>query len=133
MEIVQTFAYVFITLFIIVLLPKLLEICNAKIDEIQEKTKLVEYDKLNLLIDQAQTIVTTVVQSVNQTYVDALKKAGKFTEEAAMEAKETAFSLAREMITKEISVAIRQVYGDLEIYLDTLIEQTVLDLKIREW
>lgn len=129
MEILQFVAYTLITLCIIGILSKILDVCNAKIDEIQATTNLAEYDKLNLLIDQAQSIVTTVVQSVNQTYVDALKKAGKFTEETALTAKEQALDTAKSLITKEITTAIEKVYGNIDVYLDTLIEQTVLELK----
>ena len=69
MEIVKFTAFVLVTLLVSNVLGKIANICNAKIDEIQQNTKLIEYDNLNLLIDQAQTIVTAVVQSVNQTYV----------------------------------------------------------------
>ena len=79
----------------VAILDQFLRCMNASIDEIQKNTKLAEYEKLNTIIDGVQDMVTTIVQSVNQTFVSDLKKSKKFTKEAAVEAKNKAQKLQK--------------------------------------
>ena len=128
-EILSIVAYFLITGAGVVVVKKVLDFVNVKIDEAQVNTQLSEYEGLNRIIDQVQSVVTTVVQSVNQTFVDDLKKSKKFTKESATEAKNTALEMAKKLITEEAANAIEQVYGNIDIYLDSLIENTVKELK----
>lgn len=105
------------------------KVAHKKIDELQETTKLAEYDKLNMIIDKAQEVISNVVTAVSQTYVDSLKKAGKFDSAAQKEAKDQALGLAKDMITDETAEAIKKAYGNLDTYLDTKIEAVVNQLK----
>ena len=102
---------------------------NAHIDDIQKNTKLAEYEVLNRIIDQVQIAVTTVVQATNQTFVSDLKTSGKFTKETAIEAKNKALETAKELLTDEAANAIEQVYGNVDVYLDNVIESVVAELK----
>ena len=102
---------------------------NAKVDNIQKTTKLAEYEKLNLIIDQVQSTITTIVQSVNQTFVNDLKASGEFNKETATEAKNKALKMAKELITEESATAIEQTYGNVDIYLENLVEFIVSELK----
>mgnify|MGYP003297017692 CR=1 FL=1 len=113
----------------VVIVKKALDYINTSIDDIQANTKLAEYEKINKIIDQVQSVMTTIVQSVNQTFVDELKKSGSFTKESATEAKNMALEMADSLITEEAIKAIEQVYGDVNIYLDSLIETLVKELK----
>lgn len=128
-NILNILLYVIITGAGIVIINEVMDFINAKIDEIQTNTQISKYDGLNRVIDQVQIVVTTVVQSVNQTFVDDLKKAKKFTKESATEAKNKALEMAKELITEETANAIEQIYGNIDIYLDSLIENTVKELK----
>ena len=128
-EVLSVLIYVIITGCGVVIVRKVLDFGNAKIDELQVTTKLSEYDKLNILIDQAQSVVTTIVQSINQTFVSSLKESGEFTKESATQAKDMALQMAQELITDEIADAITQVYGNVDKYLDILVEQVVNELK----
>lgn len=128
-NILNILLYVIITGAGVVIINEVMDFINAKIDEIQTNTQISKYDGLNRVIDQVQIVVTTVVQSVNQTFVDDLKKAKKFTKESATEAKNKALEMAKELITEETANAIEQVYGNIDIYLDSLIENTVKELK----
>lgn len=128
-SILQIVAFTIITGCGVTLVNHLLTFLNTKVDELQANSKLAQYEQYNVLIDEAQRIITTIVQSVNQTFVSSLKKAGKFTAESAVEAKETALDLAKQLITSEIANAIETVYGDVSTFLDVMIEQTVNDLK----
>lgn len=64
-----------------------------------------------------------------QTYVDRLKKNGEFTEEAQLEAFNKAKETALKFITKESRELFEDVYGDLEEYLEVLIEAECRKLK----
>lgn len=128
-EILSAIIYVVITGCGVVIVKKLLDFGNAKIDELQATTQLTEYEKLNKIIDKAQSVVTTIVQSINQTFVSNLKASGEFTKESATQAKNMALEMANELITDEIASAIEKVYGDVDNYLDILVEQIVNELK----
>lgn len=128
-DILSIVIYTVITGAGIAVVKKVLDFVNTKIDEVQTNTQLSKYDSLNKIIDQVQSVVTTAVQATNQTFVDDLKKAKKFTKESATEAKNKAFETAKELITEEAANAIEQVYGNVDVYLDNLIEDTVKALK----
>ena len=85
--------------------------------------------KVQKTLDEVVEMVVNVVQATNQTLVDELKKNGEFTQEAAAEAFNKSKETALTMLTIEATEIITQVYGDIGIYLDTLIESTVRDLK----
>ena len=129
MEILNVMIYIVITSYGIALVNELLKFGNAKIDELQTNTKLAEYDKLNVLIDRAQSVVTTIVQSINQTFVSDLKNSGAFTKETAVKAKDMALEKAHELISDEAVDAIEEVYGNIDEYLDVFVEQVVNELK----
>lgn len=81
--------------------------------------KLVEY------IDVAIGVVENAVLTVSQTYVDALKRDGKFSEVAQIEAKNMAIDIAEKLITEDCKNAIETVYGDFSTWLSTKIEADV--------
>lgn len=128
-DILSIVLYAIITGAGVVVVKKVLDYVNASIDDIQANTKLAEYEKLNKVIDQVQSVMTTIVQSVNQTFVDGLKKSGSFTKDSATEAKNMALDMADTLITEEAINAIEKVYGDANVYLDSLIETLVKELK----
>jgi hypothetical protein len=128
-DILSVIIYAVITGAGAIIVKKVLDRLNASIDNIQVNTKLAEYEKLNKIIDQVQSVVATIVQSVNQTFVDSLKQSGIFTKESAIEAKNMALDMADTLLTEEAINAIEQVYGDVDVYLDSLIETLVKELK----
>lgn len=82
-------------------------------------------DKVNKYIDKAQDVIIQCVDYVNQTYVDALKKEGKFDKNA----QETAFYNCKErvmyLLNENTKQAIIEVFGDLEFWADSMIETAV--------
>lgn len=66
-----------------------------------------------------------------QTYVDSLKKNGEFTKDAQTEALNRAKDAALSFITVESRELFESVYGDLEKYLEMLIEAEVRKLKAK--
>ena len=128
-EIFEILMYAIITGAGIMIADKVLGFLNGKIDELQVSTKLSEYKRLNVLIDGTQVLVTSVVKSVSQTYVDVLKASGSFNEEAQKNAKETALVKAKELLSAEAIEAIEKLHGNVDMYLDVLIEKVVLEIK----
>ena len=85
--------------------------------------------KVQNTLNKVVAMVVNVVQATNQTLVDTLKKNGEFTQEAATEAFNKSKETALQMLSDEAAGIITDVYGDVSVYLDTLIESTVRDLK----
>lgn len=67
------------------------------------------------------------VAYVSQTYVDNLKKEGKFDVEEQKIAAGKAFDRLKLMVDEESSAILESVFGDLTVYLETLIEAAVRD------
>ena len=91
--------------------------------------KRIENEKIATTLDNVVSMVLDVVQATNQKYVDELKKNGSFTEKAAAEAFRMSKETALTMLSTDAAEIITQVYGDVSVYLDTLIEATVKQLK----
>lgn len=89
---------------------------------IQKKTKELTNDKyINGAIDAVSMAVSTVMQ----TYVDNIKKDGKFTQEAQNEAKAQAIEIATNLITVDAQKAITSMYGDFSVWICNKIEEEV--------
>ena len=98
----------------------------AKWEETRDNIKNTEVQKA---LDEVVEMVVNVVQATNQTLVDTLKSKGEFTQEAAIEAFNKSKETALKMLSDETADIIEETYGDVSIYIDTLIESTVRDLK----
>lgn len=94
-------------------------------NKIGEITSKIENQKVSEYIDAAINVVNDAVLTVSQTYVDALKKEGKFSQKAQIEAKEKAVEIATKLITEDGKNAIEKVYGDFAEWLSTTIESNV--------
>ena len=126
MEFIKDILYILITAAVPVLTTYVCKFLYAKWTESKVN---IENEKVSTTLDNVVNMVLDVVESVNQTFVDELKKNGKFTEEAAAEAFNKSKETALAMLSVESAEIITQVYGDVSIYLDTLIEATVKQLK----
>ena len=98
--------------------------------KIKEQEKNLENDQLVKYIDAATDAISKAVLTVNQTYVDSLKKQGKFDEEAAKTAKQMAIDKAKALITEDSKAAIETLYSDFEAYLNDAIEELVRENKV---
>ena len=76
-------------------------------------------------------IIMEAVQSVFQTYVEALKKEGKFTEAEQRIANEKALSIIKSQLTDELIKYITENFGDMEVFLKEQIEAMIYQLKIQ--
>ena len=85
--------------------------------------------KLAMWSSEVCTIVMNSVQTIFQTFVDSMKKEGKWNEEAAKEAKEKAFKMIQAQLTEELKKYITDNFGDMKEYLMNQIEAMIYQLK----
>lgn len=74
-------------------------------------------------------IVMNSVKTISQTYVETVKKEGKFTKENQEKAFQMAIDLIKGQLTPELIKYITENFGDVEVYLRTQIESTIFNLK----
>ena len=126
MELIKDLLYILITAAVPVLTTYVCKFLYAKWTEGQAK---IDNEKISATLDNVVKMVLDVVESVNQTFVDELKKKGEFTKESAEEAFKKSKETALIMLSNDAAGIISMVYGDVDVYLDTLIEATVKQLK----
>lgn len=100
----------------------LVQFIKMKSWEIADKTDSELADKyIQMLTDT----ITACVIATNQTYVDALKKQGKFDAEAQKYAFELTFNAIMAVLSDEAKHYLASIYGDLTAYITTRIEAEV--------
>lgn len=126
-EILKSIVYIVITGILPIIVPYIIKLLNAKVDEL---TANIESEKAKRYIDIIVDAISIAVTSVNQTYVDSLKQAGKFDDESAFTAKKLAMEKARDLISTDSKHFIELAYGDFDKYLENAIESYVRQSKI---
>ena len=110
-----------------VLTMYLVQFIKMKSQEIADKTDSELADKyIQMLTDT----ITTCVIATNQTYVESLKKQGKFDAEAQKEAFNLTYNAVMAVLTDEAKHYLAAIYGDLTAYITTRIEAEVNISKI---
>ena len=74
------------------------------------------------------TIINCVV-ATNQTYVDALKKAGSFDAEAQKQAFKLTYDAVMAILTDEAQMYLNEAIKDLNAYITNKIESGVVAVK----
>lgn len=92
----------------------------------------IKNEKANKMIKIATEIVVSAVKTVFQTYVDALKKEGKFDKESQILALTKAKDIALSQMTEDVKEFIQTNYGELDLWLTTQIEATINTLKMKK-
>lgn len=98
---------------------RLIRLINTKI----ENQRFAHY------LTAATTAVTDAVKAVQQEYVDGLKKAGKFDEEAAKEALMKAKVKVLESLSAQTRKYIAENIGDINKWIETTIHSVLHDMK----
>ena len=75
------------------------------------------------------TIIFNAVQSVQQTFVDTMKKSGKWNEEVAKEALDKCLAIVKGELTEELRKYITDNFGDMDAWLINQIESVIYQLK----
>ena len=102
-----------------VLTGYLVQWIKAKTAEATEKNQQDIFDKYITMLGET---IAKCVSATNQTYVDALKKAGSFDAEAQKHAFEMTLNAVMNVLGKDAIEYLTAIYGDLTSYLTTLIE-----------
>ena len=95
---------------------------HAKKQELLSKTKNETQKKYIEMLDKT---ITECVLATNQTYVEALKKAGSFDDEAQKQAFKLTYEAVMAILTDDVKEYLTNIYGDLQSYLTNRIEAEV--------
>lgn len=125
-EILTTLVQVVVIPAIPVLVTYLVKYLKAKAEQTTTK---INNKLVRTYLQEATDAVLQAVTYTAQTYVDTLKKQGKFDKKAQKIAFNTAKDIALKLLTDEAKQMIEDLYGDLMLWLDTKIEQTVKEQK----
>ena len=95
---------------------------QIKVDELTESKNNATFTKyMNLL----QSTVIDCVIATNQTYVESLKLQGKFDAEAQKIAFQKTYDAVMLILTEDAVKYLNEALGDLDAYVNTLIEAQV--------
>ena len=96
---------------------------------IQKKTEELNSKNENELMNKYLTMLSdTIIDCViatNQTYVESLKKQGKFDAEAQKTAFEMTYNAVINVLSNEAKDYLTSIYGDLSAYITNMIEAEV--------
>ncbi len=95
---------------------------SVKIGELKQKTT---NDTSKKYLDMLDTTIQNAVLATTQTYVDSLKKQGKFDAEAQKVAFKQTYDAVMQVLTDEAIKYITTSVGDLETYVTNKIEANV--------
>ena len=110
-----------------VLVTYLVKYINTKSKELEAST---DNELAKKYISLLSTTITNCVIATNQTYVETLKKQGKFDAEAQKEAFNMTLNAVKALLTDEAKQYLSEIYGDLNTYITNQIEATVNQNKI---
>ena len=110
-----------------VLVTYLVKYINTKSKELEANT---DNELAKKYISLLSSTITNCVIATNQTYVETLKKQGKFDAEAQKEAFNMTLDAVMALLTDEAKRYLSEIYGDLNTYITNQIEATVNQNKI---
>ena len=110
-----------------VLVTYLVKYINTKSQELEAST---DNELAKKYISLLSSTITNCVIATNQTYVETLKKQGKFDAEAQKEAFNMTLNAVMALLTDEAKKYLSEIYGDLNTYITNQIEATVNQNKI---
>lgn len=91
----------------------------------QEAKQKVKDETTRKYIDMADRTISDCVLATTQTYVDALKKEGKFDLEAQKHALQLTYDNVMKILTDDAKMYIQEAVGDFNAYLMNRIESQV--------
>ena len=102
---------------------------HKKVKELQDNVKNELFSKYS---DMLISIVETCVIATNQTYVEELKKQGKFGPEEHDIAYHKTCDAVKELMTEEMQKVLGEVYKDIDFYISQLIQESVNVVKFTQ-
>ena len=95
---------------------------NAKMKTLVDT---ISYEKQKKYIEMLNNTITDCVIATTQTYVDTLKKQGKFDKEAQEQAFLMTFNAVSSLLTEESKKYLNEAIEDLDLYIKQKIESEV--------
>ena len=105
-----------------VLTTFLVRYINAKMKTLVDT---ISDEKQKKYIEMLNNTITDCVIATTQTYVDTLKKQGKFDKEAQEQAFLMTFNAVSGLLTEESKKYLNEAIGDLDLYIKQKIESEV--------
>ena len=102
---------------------------HKKIKELQDNVKNELFTKYS---DMLVSIIETCVIATNQTYVEELKKQGRFGPEEHDIAYHKTFDAVKALMTEEMQKVLGEVYKDIDFYISQLIQESVNVVKFTQ-
>lgn len=117
----------------VVLVAAIPVLTNYLVAFLESKKSQIDDNKKNLdfanTLTKALEIVSSVVKYVSQTYVDDLKKQGKFDAIAQEEALKKAIETIQSQLDEDTKELLITAYGDLQTWIRVQIEAAIKDSK----
>ncbi len=116
-------------IFEVCIIPLLAVLTTYLVKYINAKSKEIVTISDNALLDKYVNMLAVTISScvltTNQTYVDALKKEGKFDLDAQKNAFDMTLNAVLDILSEEAKVYLSEAFGDLNTYITTQIEASV--------
>ena len=106
----------------------LVYLITTKIREMKEKSKS---ELTNKYLDMLNTTISDCVLATTQTYVESLKKEGKFDLEAQKIAFTKTYDAVMQILTDDAKKYLTNAVGDLETFITSKIEADVKLTKLQ--
>lgn len=124
-QVLNNILYIVLTAILPIVVTYGIKFLKAKINECNAIKDATQSEELSNYVKDAMCNVMDAVVYVNQTYVDSLKKSGKFDEDAQKEAFNKAFAHAACLLSEGSNKAIQALHGSVENWLTIQIEAAV--------
>lgn len=105
-----------------VLTMYIVKFIRKKTEELNSKN---ENELMNKYLTMLSDTIIDCVIATNQTYVESLKKQGKFDVEAQKVAFEMTYNAVINVLSNEAKDYLTSIYGDLSAYITNMIEAEV--------
>lgn len=125
-ELLQTLLYTVITTILPIITAYIISFLKAKRDE---KLQDINNEYIRNTLKDAMDIILDTVDTISQTFVDDLKKDGKFDKDKQKEALEKAINQAKKLMSEEVISLIIEKYNDLDEWIRTQIEAYIKKAK----
>lgn len=126
MELLQDLLYAVIVAAVPVLTTFVCKWIKSTYDANKVKVK---NENVQVVLGNVTDMIISAVTTTTNTYVRALKQDKLFDKEAQKEAFNRTKTAVMAQITSDSAAIIEQVYGDLDVYINNMIERFVEELK----
>lgn len=126
-ELIQTILYAVITTGLPILIGYGVSYLRTKRDE---KLQNIDNTYVKNTLTEVTNLIINVVNSVSQTYVDDLKKDGKFDLDKQKEALTKAVEQVKDLMNHDMSNLVVEKYNDLDIWIRSQIESYIKNTKV---